>query len=87
MIRLRAPKTSFSRHGAMLHWSIPAIRPHRLIDRALPGVRLEGGLSKVAERSHSAAYAGGRWTLSESGRSPGAFSFSITSVATDLTCQ
>jgi hypothetical protein len=23
MIRLRAPKTSFSRHGAMLHWSIP----------------------------------------------------------------
>ena len=28
-----------------------------------------------------------RWTLSESGRGLGAFSFSITSVATDVTCQ
>jgi hypothetical protein len=61
--------------------------PHRVIGRVLPGVRLEGGRSKVAERSHSTAYDGGRWTVSESGRSPGAFSFSITSVATDLTCQ
>src|SRR5216684_5586596 len=36
MIRLRAPKTSFSRHGAMLHWSIPpsaapADRPGRCL--------------------------------------------------------
>jgi hypothetical protein len=61
--------------------------PHRAIGRALPSVRLEGGHSNVAERSHSTAYDGGRWTVSESGRSPGVFSFSITSVATDLTCQ
>src|ERR1700674_1678774 len=32
--------------------------PHRVIGRVLPGVRLEGGRSKVAERSHSAAYDG-----------------------------
>src|SRR5260370_5632658 len=68
MIRLRAPKTSFSRHGAMLHWSIPPSASPA--DR--PGRCLEGGHSKVAERSHSASHAGGRWTLPESGRSPGA---------------
>jgi hypothetical protein len=55
--------------------------PHQVIGQALPGVRLEGGALALGSLRW--------WPLDGLRVGPKfwAFSFSITSVATDLTCQ